>query len=657
MATIATGAAASHRALPLGIALLACSTLAACTTTDDPFGADPADALALPGGAVRGLVRDTLGEPLAGVHVSAPGARFDGADAAAVTDAGGAFLLRGLSPAAAIRLTFRHPDHAPAQQTLRVHDREVASAVVVLKRYGAVHVLQAAEGGLVTEGQVTVHFPAGGFVDGDGNAAVGPLQVRLATLDVSTPEAAAAPGDYVGRTATGDSALTSFGMARAEVTQAGQEVALAPGATVIVAMEVPPSLTPLLPDAGGDGQRGVPAWVFDEEQGAWVQTGTGAVKESTAGGGRLVWTAEMPTTRLWYNCDAPQPSTCVRGRVTDCAGNGIPGARVQVNGVSYTGTTGTTSGPGGRYEVRPVALGAQVTIEASLIIGGTVYQASEGPVTTPSSVSECLELPEVRVAIPDVSGMVWLSTVEDRITDGNVRRQRQATAFFRAALTDSQPSCGALPELGSCSVIDTQELAAANPAGVPPANGDEGGVSEAPPWNEALLDAGNRLELSAGDETILLHRHAAEGGPTYASAPLGNAVAPSAAYRVSAPAGGTDLEAFQVTDAVRLPEPLQLAGSSLTLAAGSDLTLSWGPGDETTSVSLTLMSRTGGAKLCHCLANDTGQITVPAAKIAELDAGDLTLTLSRNRVHYFPQPDGAAAQASGISVVMVPVTR
>jgi hypothetical protein len=649
--------AASHPTLLLGLALLALAAFTACTAPDDALTADPADALVFPGGAVRGIVSDTAGAAVAGVSVLARGARADGTDAVAETDFQGTFLLRGLTPAAAVRLSFRHPDHAPSLQTVRIHDREVASAAVVLKRYGAAHVIESATGGLVTEGAATIHFPANGFVDDAGNAVTGPLQVRLATLDVSTPEGAAAPGDYVGRAAGGDTALTSFGMARPEVTQNGQEVTLAPGLNVAVVLELPPSLVPQLPAPGTDGLRLVPAWVFDEEQGIWVQTGTGAVAESHAGGGRLTWTAEMPTTRLWYNCDSPQPSTCVRGRVTDCAGNGIPGARVQVSGVSYTGTTGTTSGPGGRYTVRPVALDAQVTVEASLVIGGNTYKASVGPVTTPGAETECLELPEVRVAIPDVSGMVWLSTVEDRTQPGNARRQRQATAMFRATFTESQPNCGAVPELGTCSVIDTADYATANPAGNPPAGGEEGGVSDSPPWREALLDAGNRLELSASDENIILQRQDGEGGPTYASAPVGNTNATSLAYRLSAPAGGPDLDAFQVTDAVRLPEPLQVTGSSITLGAGSDLHLAWGPGDETTSVYLTLLPRTGGTKIVYCPCNDTGQITVPAAAIAALDPGDLTLTLSRTRVHYFPQPDGAAAQAHGVSVVMATVTR
>jgi len=108
---------------------------------------------------------------------------------------------------------------------------------------------------------------------------------------------------------------------------------------------------------------------------------------------------------------------------------------------------------------------------------------------------------------------------------------------------------------------------------------------------------------------------------------------------------------------VRLPEPLQVTASSITLGAGSDLHLSWGAGDETTSVYLTLLPRAGGSTILYCPANDTGQITVPAATLAALDPGDLTLTLSRNRVRYFPQPDGAAAQAHGVSVVVATVTR
>jgi hypothetical protein len=624
--------------------------------SDDGTGQSTAhveDALELTGGAVSGLVTSSESAPLDSVTVTAVAAGYQGEEIIGATDAQGRFLLRGLRPSDAVRIKVDHAEYAPSQTVVAVRENEVNSARILLKRYGSAVLIDTKVGGVVTEGNAKVTIQPDSVVDANGNAVSGQVSVRVATIDASSPELNAAPGDFRGRTATNEeTVLSSFGMVRVEVKQDDRQLDTKAGSTQ-VEIEIPSSLEQNMPVVQ-NGQRVIPSWVYDEGQASWIERGSGVVTVTEVDRRRITWTSDMPTTQLWYNCDKPQPSTCATGRVIDCAGNGIPGARVQVIGVSYQGTSGATSGAGGRYQIRPVALNAQVKVEASLIIGGREYKGEVGPLTTPGSTTECLQVPDVRIAIPDVSGFVTLGVTEDR-TGSKAATYTSAMAMFRQKLVDADLTCGDMPLPNKCEVYDVNRFSSEGAVGAPQPSEtkQDGAAAEV----LKLVDAGSRVELVGDGVDLFLKRRMTDGGPMYSTDPNLNIAAPRATMYALLTAGSPELVSFQVSKAVRMPEPLSSDLNQKISLSGGDVPIIWSAGSENTSVMLTVMPKATEGKAIYCLSDDVGKITIPGSLISQLPSGDATILITRMRVHYFPQPDGVAAAATGMSTVLLPASK
>lgn len=149
----------------------------------------------------------------------------------------------------------------------------------------------------------SVSVLAGSFVDGNGIAVTGDINLTITPVDVSRPAALAAfPGEFSGTAegATTDSTILSFGTVEFEFSQNGQPLQLAPGTTADVVI-------PMYFDVYQDGTAvalgdTIPLWSLNEETGIWLQEGVGTVIAS----------AESPTGFAmqatvghfsWWNCD------------------------------------------------------------------------------------------------------------------------------------------------------------------------------------------------------------------------------------------------------------------------------------------------------------------------------------------------------------------
>ena len=99
-------------------------------------------------------------------------------------------------------------------------------------------------------------------------------------------------------------------------------------------------------------------YYFDEQTGEWVRDGSGFLED---GGGTAIDTATLATITSspptftgtlyarseathfsYWNVDYPvETHACVSGTITDASGDPVAGARINLSGLSYTGTSST----------------------------------------------------------------------------------------------------------------------------------------------------------------------------------------------------------------------------------------------------------------------------------------------------------------------------
>lgn len=263
---------------------------------------------------LRGLVVDLAGRPLSGIDVVAHGVR-------GTTDEQGLFELsdveiladRGVVTASgegyfASVLGFVPSDDEALFVELRMTALEVAAA------------LDAAAGGQAAlPNGAGVEIPASAIRRADGTAYSGSVEVALVHLDPSSPDFAAtvSGGDLQAlRSDDSEASLYSYGILRVELRDpVGNELQLDGGNTSTIRIPVPPSMA-------GNAPATIPLWYLDEATGLWMEEG-----EATLTGNVYVGTVTHFTD---WNCDVPEGTATVTGRIVDCNDKPVPNIDVQV---------------------------------------------------------------------------------------------------------------------------------------------------------------------------------------------------------------------------------------------------------------------------------------------------------------------------------------
>jgi hypothetical protein len=331
----------------LGGVVFAGSTLA-CSPPEAGQDDDGADADATPDAPrIAGRVVDPNGTAIAGVAIVIDG------ETRATTDASGAFDLEA-DAAQTIVLALEADGFVRGLERVTVSSTATALRVTMLPQAPAIP-LDADAGGRVT-GQrgASMDAPPGAFVDRQGRAISGMVDVHLTPLNPSLrAELDAYPGDGRARTATGDTVqLETFGVVDVTVRQGDVDLTIAEGMGVSVEFPLPDP-NPATPPAT------IPLWGFDEVAGVWTEEGT-----ATLDAERGVYVGTIGHLSPW-NCDQALEATCLRGAVTDASGDGIEGAYVIARGVDYIGDASAVAGEGGEFCV-PVRRDSRVEITAYL---------------------------------------------------------------------------------------------------------------------------------------------------------------------------------------------------------------------------------------------------------------------------------------------------
>jgi hypothetical protein len=193
----------------------------------------------------------------------------------------------------------------------------------------------ASQGGVAQlDDDLTVTFPANGFVDLNGNTYSGNVDVAAVYLDPTDPQLAEImPGNlYALNTDNEEQILQTFGMAGVELTgDQGQELQIADGQKAELRMQVPSALL-------ADAPASIPLWHFDEEEGIWLEEGS-----ATLIGNEYV--GEVSHFSFW-NCDVPADFIYLDGKVIWKGGQPVADLLIQIVSASSGTAYGMTDEEG-----------------------------------------------------------------------------------------------------------------------------------------------------------------------------------------------------------------------------------------------------------------------------------------------------------------------
>lgn len=167
---------------------------------------------------------------------------------------------------------------------------------------GAIQTFDSAAGGSFNGADgASVTVGANSFVDADGVAVTGSIELTITPVDVSRPASLAAlPGEFSGipEGAATDSPIISLGTVEFEFSQNGSPVNLAPGMTAEI-------LIPIYTNTYQDGTAvnigdSIALWSLNEDTGIWLQEGTGTVVASASSPTGLAIQATVSHFSWWY---------------------------------------------------------------------------------------------------------------------------------------------------------------------------------------------------------------------------------------------------------------------------------------------------------------------------------------------------------------------
>lgn len=279
----------------------------------------------------RGVVVDTLGQPIEGVFVNL----VQGDGAYVDTGPDGSFEIA--TPALAeMTLAVSKPGFLPVRRVISIVDGGATWVDVTMIPETEPVPIDAQTGGTAMGPRgAAVIAPPGVFVLNDGETPyVGVVDVFITPIDPSNPaELAGSPAALdQARDGAERVMLQSYGMVSVELKKQGgfDTIRIAKGKTVTLHLPVGEGIA--------DRPDTIPLW--NAEWTTWVREG-----EATYDPELDLYTAEVGHFSSW-NLDIPLGSaqlSCVRGVANNEAGEAVAGAYVVATGKSYAGTTNAVS--------------------------------------------------------------------------------------------------------------------------------------------------------------------------------------------------------------------------------------------------------------------------------------------------------------------------
>ncbi|TAE47865.1 MAG: hypothetical protein EAZ89_16700 [Bacteroidetes bacterium] len=329
----------------LSLLLLLSCFFSACK--QDPVG--PTDRK-----TVSGIVVDEFDSPLSGIKVTMHGEQE-------FTDDNGFFELSNVEvPEKRGVVTASGDGYFTGVQGFVPSSEKEIFVKIKLDRLEVTASLDAATGGVAElPNGAGVEIPASGIRTANGGTYSGTVNVAINHLDPTSADFASlvSGGDLQAqRTDQSEVSLYSYGILRVELRDgAGNELQLGGGATATIRVPVPASM-------GASAPATIPLWYLDEETGLWMEEG-----QATRNGNEYVGTVSHFTD---WNCDSPEGTGTVKGRIVDCNGEPVPNLRLNIGqGTTTTDINGnfcrrvpantpfSITSDGGVIEIAPVNVG------------------------------------------------------------------------------------------------------------------------------------------------------------------------------------------------------------------------------------------------------------------------------------------------------------
>ena len=201
-----------------------------------------------------------------------------------------------------------------------------------------------------------VSLPANAFVDENGDAPTGDINAELTIIDPSTdPELMPGNFETIDATTGEVGLIESFGAINATFNDAeGNSYNLADNQTATI--RIPLATGSTNPPAT------IPLYHFNEETGYWDQEGTATLSADQA-----YYEGTVSHFSTW-NADSLYESVQINGCLQDQTGSAINNARIQTQGVDYSGQSITYSDIDGNFSI-PAKSDATVLLSAFGIDG------------------------------------------------------------------------------------------------------------------------------------------------------------------------------------------------------------------------------------------------------------------------------------------------
>lgn len=332
--------------LPTFAALALAAVIAACGGNDEQTGTPITAPVVQPGSIGGRVLSASDGQPVAGATVVVDGVTV-------TTGADGAFAFAGLTQVDRLLVTITAPGYASTVRVTAVTGGLTTTVPAQLMPLAATVSLDAAAGGTTTVPGSTaqVTFPAGAVVTAAGAAPTQPVLVQLTPFNPAE-DATLVPGDY--RTTNSGAAawVESYGAMTVVLTDAaGGSYNLAAGQSATIRIPAA-SRAATLPAT-------VTLYGFNESTGQWESGGT-----ATLGGTAPNQYYEGTVTRFTtWNTNNMLSTVQVTGCVQDSAGRRVARARIELDGITYSGTTNVLSDRSGNFSV-PMRSNASAALHA-----------------------------------------------------------------------------------------------------------------------------------------------------------------------------------------------------------------------------------------------------------------------------------------------------
>ena len=294
---------------------------------DDPIGPD----LTTGDGLISGIVYDLEGNTLPNVKIKI-------GEAAGVTDSKGEFEITNAPEGSNIPVNFTLDSYKSTQKIAEINDKKAFFIEAALGKIAVTETINSS-GGTVSSNDFTLEFESG-FVDDDGNSYIGDVNVEATYFQPGdTKFLEAFPGRFEGESTDGSiTFIESFGFIDVELFGAnGEKLNLADGKETDITLHLGSNISTNAPAT-------IPIWYYDDDLSKWIEEGS-----ASKNGDKYEFSVSHFSR---WNCDQPQNTSELKGRVVNQDGMPLGYATVYQKGVDYTGSFRTITDENGNFTLK-----------------------------------------------------------------------------------------------------------------------------------------------------------------------------------------------------------------------------------------------------------------------------------------------------------------